>query len=95
MKIITITLVLALWGSMVMASPSSEPQHTANEILLALYAKAGVSEGDVKVVVFEYDYLKGQWHVEVSPADTSCIDCYPAFYINNVAPIEVRAEMHG
>lgn len=71
------------------------PLHNAREVVLAVYKKAGVKPSEVKVVVFEYNYLKGEWHIELAPSNTPCIDCYPAYYIKNDGNLTVIELMHG
>lgn len=95
MKIIALVVSVALTCSATAGPTVQEPLHAAEKILNAVYEKAKVDPQEVSVTVFEYDYLKGEWHVELAPLGSPCIDCYPAFYIDNEEPITVRTVMHG
>ena len=90
-----IALVFFSLASQAQPISVTEPIHSANEIVLSVYKKAGVKAPEVKIIALEYNYLKGIWHVELTSAYKACIDCYPAYYIKNEKPIIVEAIMHG
>lgn len=90
MKITAFIFALTL-GSLSVA----DPLHKAEDVLKAVYEAAGIRAEEATVVIFEYDYLSGQWHVELSPADKQCLDCFPAFYIKNRPELTVSKRVHG
>lgn len=69
--------------------------HDPIKILDAVYEAAGVDASEVKIIVFEYDYVKALWHIELTPTAESCLDCLPSFYIENKPTINVRTVPHG
>jgi len=69
--------------------------HDPNEILDAVYEVAGVGADEVKIVIFEYDYIKALWHIELTPTAEPCLDCLPSFYIENKPTIKVKTIPHG
>lgn len=94
MKIVAFLFVLTL-SSFSIADSVREPLHEAADVLEAVYEAASITAEEVNVVVFEYDYLAGQWHVELSPAKKMCLDCFPAFFIQNSPVLTVSKRMHG
>lgn len=85
----------ALWVFSASVHAQQEPLHSAEEILAAVYVAAEVEPQTVKVMLMNYDYLKGLWHIELTSAETTCIDCYPSFYVENQPELTVIAVPHG
>lgn len=94
MKIVA-SLFALTFSSFAIADSAKEPLHGAEDVLEAVYKAASATAESVDVVVFKYDYLSGQWHVELSPAKEECLDCFPAFFIKNTPVINVSKRIHG
>ena len=72
-----------------------QPVLTASEVVNYLLIQENLKKDDVKVVIIEFDYLKNVWHIELAPAKVPCIDCYPAYYIENTRRPKIKKLMHG
>ncbi len=72
-----------------------DPLYSSSEVLAALYEQAQINPKDAKVIIFEYNYIKKVWHIELTPTKQACIDCYPSFYFENAEKLILKKIPHG
>ncbi|GAB1263893.1 hypothetical protein NBRC116492_07020 [Aurantivibrio infirmus] len=95
LSIIPFIIVSVFPSNHLMADSFLPILHEPNELIAAVYEAAELKREEAKVIIFEYDYIKARWHIEITPTAFSCIDCYPSFYIENKPLITVVSIPHG
>lgn len=93
-KLFVAASLIAL-SSLVFGAEYSKPIHSPEQIVNVVLKSAKLNRKDVKVILLRYDYLKKEWHLELTPNNQACIDCYPSYYIEDTKPPKVKTIPHG
>ena len=94
MKILLMASLLAL-SSFAFGDEYVEPIHTPEDVIKVILRSENLDRKDVKVIFLKYDYLKKEWHVELTPTRKTCVDCYPSYFLENAEPLKVKKLPHG
>ncbi len=84
------TLSAIAWGDEYVG-----PLHTPEDAIKAILGSEKFDRKDVKVVLLKYDYLKKEWHIELTPSKQKCLDCYPTYLIEDTEPLKIKKIPHG
>ena len=90
-----VTASLIALSSLAFGGEYSKPIHSPEQIVNVVLKSANLKRKDVKVVLLRYDYLKKEWHLELTPSNHTCIDCYSSYYIEDTKPPKVKTILHG
>lgn len=94
-QLILLSALMFIFLNESLAQEVIEPSSSYQQVLHAVFQSAGVTSEEVEVIVFTYNYLDAVWHVEITPKSKACIDCYPAFYIEQSKGLKVTKIPHG
>lgn len=77
------------------AQKYNNPVLKASEVIEFLIEREKLVKEGVKVILLRFDYLNNRWHVEISPTNEQCIDCFPSYFIENSIKPLIQKGMHG
>jgi hypothetical protein len=78
-----------------LAEEFNQPILSATQVIERVLQHEKLDTKDVKVILLNFDYLQRKWHLELAPAYKSCLDCYPAYYIEDAQDPKIESVMHG
>jgi len=94
MKKILFIILLAL-PLTVLAEEFSPPILSASQVIERVLQHENLDKNNVKVILLNLDFLQRQWHLELAPTHKTCLDCYPAYYIEDAQEPKIESLMHG
>lgn len=73
----------------------SNPLHDSEVVIEEFFDQSKINRAEVKVIKFEFDYIKGVWRIELQPLKSQCKDCYLSFYFKNAKELVLQSVKHG